>query len=74
MMNFDRITVNAGVCQGRATIRGTRITVEFARKLLDNGYTTAEIVQEYPELEEGDVDQCVAYGTWLADERTVSVG
>ena len=59
---------------GKATVRGTRITVEFVLKLMGNGYTTMDIVQAYPELDDADVHQCAAYGAWLASERTLSVG
>ena len=72
-MTFDRITVNPSVCQGKATVRGMRITVEFVLKLLGNGYAIEEILQEYPLLEREDVhQQCAAYGAWLAGERTLT--
>lgn len=67
-MTFDRITVNAKVCQGKATVRGMRITVEFVLKLIGNGCTIEEILQDYPELERVDVYQCAAYGLWLASD------
>ena len=54
---LDRIKVDPGICEGRPTIRGLRITVEFVLKLLGDGYTAADIVREYPELEEEDVYQ-----------------
>ena len=73
-MKFDRIMVNPKVCQGKATVRGMRITVEFVLKLMGNGCTIEEILQDYPELERADVYQCAAYGAWLASERTLKVG
>lgn len=72
-MKLDRITVNPKVCQGKATVRGMRITVEFVLKLMGNGYTMEEVIQDYPELEKADVYQCASYGAWLASERTLSV-
>ena len=72
-MAVDRITVVPGVCEGRPTIRGLRITVEFILKLLGDGYTADEIVHEYPELEREDVYQAARYGAWLASERTSAV-
>jgi uncharacterized protein (DUF433 family) len=62
---LDRITIRPDVCQGKPTIRGMRITVEFVLKLLGDGYTAEEIVREYPELEHEDVNQAVQYGEWL---------
>ncbi len=31
-MNFVRIIIDSEICRGRATVRGTRITVEFVLK------------------------------------------
>jgi uncharacterized protein (DUF433 family) len=71
---LDRIQVDPGVCAGRPTIRGLRITVEFVLKLLGDGYTAGDIVREYPELTEDDVYQAAKYGAWLAAERTIAIG
>lgn len=70
---LDRIRVTPGLCEGRPTIRGLRITVDFVLKLLGDGLTAAEIVKEYPELEEDDVYQAAKYGAWLASEKTSAV-
>jgi len=70
---FDRIRIDPAVCEGKATIRGLRITVDFVLKLLGDGYSADEIVREYPELEKDDVFQAAKYGAWLAGGRT-SVG
>jgi uncharacterized protein (DUF433 family) len=71
---LDRIKVNPGVCEGKPTIRGLRITVDFVLKLLGDGYTADDIVREYPELEKEDVYQAAKYGAWLASEKTSVVG
>ena len=57
-MEFDRITIDPEICRGRATVRGTRITVEFVLKLMGNGYDAKDIAAEYPELTATDVAQC----------------
>jgi len=67
---LNRIRVDPRVCEGRPTIRGLRITVEFILKLIGDGYAVDEIVREYPELERDDVLQAARYGAWLASERT----
>lgn len=72
-MKLDRIRVVPGVCDGRPTIRGLRITVEFVLKLLADGYSADEIVREYPELEKDDVLQAARFGSWLAGQRTSAV-
>ena len=71
---LDRIQVDPGVCGGRPTIRGLRMTVEFVLKLLGDGYSAADIVREYPELELEDVYQAARYGARLATERTSPIG
>lgn len=70
---FDRIAIDPKVCEGRATVAGTRITVDFVLKLIGNGYNAADIAREYPDLDVADVRQCATYGAWLASERTISV-
>ena len=66
---MDRIRIDPNVCDGKPTIRGIRITVDFVLKLLGDGYTADDIAREYPELEKEDVYQAARYGAWLASER-----
>ena len=70
---LSRITVDPKVCEGKPTIRGTRITVDFILKLIGDGYTADEIAREYPELEKDDVYQAAKYGAWLASEKTSAI-
>jgi uncharacterized protein (DUF433 family) len=71
---LDRIKIDPRVCEGRATIRGLRITVDFVLKLLGDGYSADDIAREYPELEPEDVFQAAKYGAWLASERSSVIG
>jgi uncharacterized protein (DUF433 family) len=71
---LDRIKIDPAVCEGKPTIRGLRITVDFVLKLLGDRYTAEDIVREYPELETEDVYQAAKYGAWLASEKTTSIG
>ncbi len=68
---FDRITIEPGHCDGKPCIRGLRIPVHLVLRLLANGRTPAQIVEDYPELEIGDIQQAVEYAAWLANERTI---
>lgn len=70
ILMLDRIKIDPSLCEGRPTIRGMRITVDFVLKLLGDGYTADDIVRDYPELEKDDVYQAAKYGAWLASERT----
>ena len=73
LVHLDRIKTVPGVCEGRPTIRGLRLTVELVLKLLGDGYTADDIVREYPELEKEDVFQAAKYGAWLASGRTSAI-
>jgi len=68
MNQFNRITFDSNVMGGRACIRGLRVTVSLILNLIANKMTAAEIVKEYPYLEEEDVKQALQYAAWLADE------
>jgi len=68
MNQFNRITFDSNVMGGRACIRGLRVTVSLILNLIANKMTAAEIIKEYPYLEEEDVKQALQYAAWLADE------
>jgi uncharacterized protein (DUF433 family) len=68
MTQFNRITFDPLVMGGRACIRGLRVTVALVVNLVANGMNAAQIVKEYPYLEEEDVRQALHYAAWLADE------
>ena len=72
MNQFNRITFDSNLMGGRACICGMRVTVSLILNLVANKMTAAEIVKEYPYLEEEDVTQALQYAAWLADE-TVQV-
>ena len=62
-LNAQRISIDPSICEGKPTVRSTRMTVEFVLKLLGNGYTAADVVREYPILELADVYECAAFGS-----------
>jgi len=68
MNQFNRITFDSNIMGGRACIRGMRVTVSLILNLVSNNMTGAEMVKEYPYLEEEDVRQSLQYAAWLADE------
>ncbi len=55
-----RITLNPNVCHGKPTIRNKRYPVELILDLLASGMTYAEILTDYPALEEADILACLA--------------
>lgn len=69
MNAFDRITFAPNVMGGRACLRGLRITVSLVVNLVANGMSTAQILEEYPDLEAEDIRQALAYSAALANEE-----
>jgi uncharacterized protein (DUF433 family) len=58
---FDRITFDPEKCFGKACIRGLRMPVSSILSYLSSGMTIAEILEEWPELDEQDLYQALAY-------------
>ena len=70
-MKFDRITVDPAVCGGKPCIRGLRFPVSRLLGLLAAGETRDGILQAYPYLEAGDIDEVLKYAAFLAEDETV---
>jgi len=74
MQNWrERISVNPGVCHGRACIRGTRVMVSVVIDNVAAGVTREEILKSYPPLHQADIDAALAYAAELARESTVDL-
>jgi uncharacterized protein (DUF433 family) len=69
MLTIDRITSDPHIMNGKACIRGMRITVSLVLNLIANGMDKTEILKEYPALEAEDIDQCLHYAAYLAEEE-----
>jgi len=57
----ERIKRVPGVRSGQPIIRGLRITVKDVLGFLASGMTVAEILHDFPELEEADIHAALAY-------------
>lgn len=66
---FDRITVNPDRCNGRPTIRGTRLTVSNILDFLGAGDTVEDMLDEYPLLEREDVLACIRFAVATVREK-----
>jgi uncharacterized protein (DUF433 family) len=60
---ITRITINPEICHGKPSIRNKRYTVEVILDLLSAGSTHAEILDDYPNLEDADILACLACAT-----------
>ncbi len=52
---MERIIVDPNICNGRPTVRGTRITVHTLLEFLGAGDTVEDLLAEYPSLTREDV-------------------
>ncbi|MCY3550639.1 MAG: DUF433 domain-containing protein [Candidatus Poribacteria bacterium] len=66
MEKLNRIQINPKICLGQPVIRGTRITVSVILKLLANGRSVEEVIEDYPELEAADVQEAMKYATLIS--------
>lgn len=73
MLTIDRITSDPNVMQGKACIRGMRITVSIVLNLLAVGKSRQQIIDLYPYLETEDINQCLNYAAYLAEDRLYTV-
>ena len=71
MAEFGRITFDKEIMGGRACIRGMRIPVSIVVSQIAHGATIEEVLTEYPDLEEADIREALAYAGWLAQEQLV---
>lgn len=71
-MNQSRITIDPAICHGKPCIRGLRYPVTNILELLAAGMTSREILSDYSDLEQADIDACLAYAARLSDVKSVS--
>lgn len=70
---LSRISVDPNICFGKPCIRGHRIWVSLILDLLASGATVADVLENYPGIEEADVRACIAYGAEMSRERYVEL-
>ncbi len=58
---------------GKPCLRGLRVTVGTIVGLMAVGKTRDEILRLYPYLENGDIDEAMAYAAWRVEEQEVAV-
>ncbi|OIO91341.1 MAG: hypothetical protein AUK03_11320 [Anaerolineae bacterium CG2_30_64_16] len=72
-MKLDRITINPARMNGQPCIRNLRLTVKRVVELLALYPDRGELVREYPELDEEDIRQALAYVATYLDDRIVEL-
>jgi uncharacterized protein (DUF433 family) len=60
---LHRITSRPDVFGGKPIVRDLRISVELVLGLLAQGESSAAILEDYPDLDQADINACLAVGT-----------
>ena len=68
---IQRITINPAVCFGKPTVRNMRYPVEMILDLLSAGMTSNEILEDYPSLEEEDINACLLFAAKLVKVNSI---
>ena len=71
---LERISVDPNVCFGKPCIKGHRIWVSLILDFLASGWSIADLLENYPGIEEADIYACIAYGAEMTRERFVEIG
>jgi uncharacterized protein (DUF433 family) len=58
---LNRITIVPGLCGGKPTIRGKRMTVTMILEHLSAGDSFEDILEDFPFLEKVDLYACLLY-------------
>jgi len=68
--DHPRVTLDPAVLAGKPVIRGTRLSVEFVIGLMAEGWSEADITDNYPGIAHDDIVACLAYARdTLSSER-----
>ncbi len=70
---YERIAINPNVYHGQACVKGTRIPVYQILKMLANGDTVEQLLEDYPSLKQEDILACFNYAAVLAQEQVTPI-
>lgn len=68
---IERITINSEVSHGKPSIRNMRFTVAQLLELLASGMMQEEILEDYPYLEEEDIQACLLFAARMANTKSI---
>jgi len=72
-MKLDRITNNPNRMNGQPCIRNLRLTVRRVIELLATYPDRIELFQEFPELNEADIQQALIFASSYLDDRIIEL-
>jgi len=73
MKNFDRITIDQARMNGQPCVRDLRLTVRRVVEACALYPDRAELKQEYPELEDEDIRQALAFAAANLPDETFNI-
>jgi uncharacterized protein (DUF433 family) len=72
-MRLDRITSNPKQMNGQPCIRNLRLTVRRVIELLATYPNREELHQEFPEIEDADIQQSLIFVSSYLDDRIIEL-
>ena len=67
---MERIEMNPDICNGKAVIHGTRITVSTILGFLSAGDSYEEILEAYPNITKEDIMACLTYAHKIVNNHS----
>jgi uncharacterized protein (DUF433 family) len=65
---------NPEILSGKPIVRGTRLSIEFILSLFANGWTEAEVLENYPRLTSEDLRAIFAFAAEItAEQRLIEI-
>ena len=72
-MKLNRIQIDPERMNGQATVRGLRLTVRRVVELVALYPERNELFQEYPELEDDDIQQALMFAALNLDDKIIEL-
>ena len=69
----ERISIAPNICHGQACVTGTRVPVHQIVRMLANGDTIEDLLEEYPTLEREDILAALDYAASLTEEEVTPI-
>ena len=68
---YKNIVSNPDICNGRPTIKGTRITVKSIMSFILAGDSDETVLEGYPRMTSDDLQTCKEFTSMLFDRPTM---
>jgi uncharacterized protein (DUF433 family) len=65
----SRIVIDPNICNGKPTIKGTRITVNSIIEYISAGDSIDDILEGFPNLTREDVEACLRFASELMNRN-----